>query len=389
MPTHPDDISPRTPDPPEAPAEPHSPPIYLSSVYRCRDPRQAENLLTGQEPGFVYARDGHPNAQMLSESCRRLHGAERAAITATGMAAISLVVLSHLEQGDHVVVSARLYGASLSLLTVETARLGVTSTVVDTCDLPAVQRALRPETRLLVAETITNPGLRVSNIAGLAEIASRNGTLLLFDNSFASPAVCRPLQHGADLVMESLTKIINGHSDVVLGMLCGSDRVWQRIPMVLSQCSPMDCWLAQRGLSTLSLRAKQASSNALVVAGYLHDDPRAEQVMYPGLPSHPDHALAASQFDGLYGSVVTFTLPGGGGAAERFIAAVSQEIVFCPSLGELSTTLSHPVSTSHRQLSEAQRAQLGITGGTIRLSVGIEAADSIIATLRKGLEAAG
>lgn len=374
--------------------EPHSPPIYLSSVYRCETPAQADNLLGGQEAGYVYARDGHPNADLLAEKCRALHAADRAAIAASGMAAMSLALLAHLKSGDHVVVSQQLYGKSLVLLETETARLGITSTRVDTCDLAAIEQAMTKQTKLVVVETITNPILRVTDLAAVAAIAHRHGAALLVDNTFAGPVICRPHGFGADFVLESLTKSMNGHSDVVLGLLTGTKAVWNRVPAVSSAwgltSSPFDCWLALRGLSTLAVRAERASENALAIARFLSTQPQVAAVHYPGLESHPDHALAKRQFesrnDSRYGSMVTITLRGDRAAADAFIAAAN-DVPFCPSLGELSTTLSHPASTSHRALTESQRAPLGITGGTLRLSIGIESPEHIQSALAAGLAA--
>ena len=366
---------------------PHSPPLYLSSVYECSDPAQANALLGGEIPGFVYSRDGHPNAVMLAEKCREMHGSEKCAIAGSGMAAISVAMLAWLQQGDHIIVSNQLYGASLHLLTSEAARLGIASTVVDTCDPAATKAAFTPQTKLVVVETITNPVLRVSDIAVLSEITHEHDSKLLVDNSFASPVVCQPINWGADLVMESLTKIINGHSDVVLGALCGYEKDWDRVPLVLSKwglaSSPMDCWLTLRGMSTLALRAKAASINALAAAEMLTTQAGVKQVHYPGLQDHPDHALAARQFADGFGSMVTFTLSGGLPAAEKFIAA--GKIPFCPSLGELNTTLSHPASTSHRGLTPEARAKLGIEEGTIRLSVGTESTETVLEKLRDSL----
>jgi cystathionine beta-lyase/cystathionine gamma-synthase len=253
-----------------------------------------------------------------------------------------------------------------------------------------VQAALAPETKLIVAETIANPLLRVPDIAALSTLARSSGARLLIDNTFASPAICRPLALGADLVMESLTKIMSGHSDVCLGVICGSEKYWQRVPSVLSTwglaSSPFDCWMAARGLGTMALRVERAASNALAAARYLTDQPQVAATYYPGLESHPDHAIAARQFAGAFGSIVTFTLSGGRAAADRFIRA-AQAIPFAPSLGDLSSTLSHPEVTSHRGLTAAARAALGITGGTIRLSLGIESNDGVLAALAEGLAA--
>lgn len=390
--TKPEDVCPRPDLLPPTPGEPLAPPLYTSAVYRCQDPTQADGLLAGSIEGYVYCRDGHPNADLLGEKCRELHGAERAVVCGSGMAALAAVLLALLKQGDHVVVSNRLYGKSERLWTDEAARLGIESTVVDTCDLSATARALRSTTRLILVETITNPLLRVSDIAALAELAHANDARLLVDNTFASPIVCRPLDFGADLVMESVTKIINGHSDVLLGLLCGRADVWDRVPGAVStwglSASPFDCWLAARGLATLALRAERADANARAVATWLDESGRTAGVHYPGLSHHPDHLVAQRQFGERFGAMVTFELAGGTDAAVRLIRAARQ-IPFSPSLGDLSTTLSHPESTSHRTLSAEQRQALGITGGTIRLSIGIESFDHIRAAIEEGLTGAG
>ncbi|MGC3971508.1 MAG: PLP-dependent transferase [Pirellulales bacterium] len=239
-------------------------------------------------------------------------------------------------------------------------------------------------------ETITNPLVRVIDVAALAEVAHRGGARLVVDNTFASPVLCRPLELGADVVFESLTKIMNGHSDVLLGVVCGRADGWERMSGVVAtyglSAAPFDCWLATRGIGTLALCAEKASSNALAAAEFLGGNAKCAAVYYPGLPQHADHATARRQFAGRFGSMLSFTLAGGRAAADQFIRA-AKHIPFCPSLGDLSTTLSHPESTSHRGLTPQQRAALGITGGTIRLSVGIESAESITAALAEGLAA--
>lgn len=376
---------------PAMPTEPLAPPIYPSAVYRCRDTDQAAALMSGELEGYIYSREGHPNAALLAQRCRSLHAADEAVICSSGMGALSAALLATVQHGDQVLVSSRLYGQSLNLLTNETARLGIESTVVDTCDLAATAAAMRKNTRLVVVETLTNPTLRVSDVPALAELAHRHGALLLVDNTFAGPAIYRPLEHGADLVLESLTKQMNGHSDVLLGLLCGTQAAMQRVPQVVTawgfSASPFECWLAARGIGTLALRAERSAANALAVAQKLAADGRLEAVYYPGMEHHPDHQLARRLFGQRFGAMVTFTLPGGKPAADAFIAATPQ-IPFCPSLGDLCTTLSHPASTSHRRLDDAQRQKLGITAGTIRLSVGIESPDSIWSAIEIGLNAA-
>lgn len=347
-------------------------------------------MLTGQTDGYVYSRYTHPNQQQLAEKCAELHGGDHATVTGSGMAALSLAMVALLEQGDHVVVSRELYGKSLQLFGREANRLGITSTLVDANNLEDVQAAIESNTKLVVVETISNPMLRVANIQGLADIAHGGGARLLVDNTFASPVVCRPIECGADFVMESITKIMNGHSDVMLGVLTGKNADWDRVELAYSTwgffASPWDCWLATRGLGTLALRMERAAKNAAAVANLLSKHATVESVRYPGLDNHPDRDLARSQLH-TAGNMVTFTLPGGSAAVSRFMEA-AQEIPFCPSLGELCTTLSHPATTSHVGLDREDREQLDIFDGTIRLSIGVESPEHILSALETGLAAA-
>ena len=364
-------------------------------MWECDDTEQANRLLEGTEAGYVYQRDGHPNADVFADLCGQLHGSEHVAVTSSGMAALSLAVLSQLQQGDHLLVSSQLYGRSEWLLTGEAGRLGITHTLVDALDLDAIEQALQENTRLLVVETISNPQLRVADIAALAEIVHKAGARLLVDNTFATPILCQPLALGADLVMESVSKMMNGHGDVMLGMLAGTQECWERVPRVCAgwglASSPMSSWLATRGLATMHLRMARASENALAVAQFLAEQQQAGSlvvdVQYPGLPGHPDHDLASRQLQGGFGAMISFRLAGDSTMADRFLAA-APGLAFCPSLGETSTTLSHPASTSHRGLSEQEAAALGITAGTIRLSVGIESVEFITQALEQGLAGA-
>jgi len=353
-------------------------------------------MLGGRKAGYVYQRDGHPNASWLAEKLMQLHGAQRGAVTGSGMAALSAAMLSLLKSGDHVVIGSRMYGKTNTLFAAEGQRLGIETAAADTCDGAAVAAAIRPNTKLVVAETIANPLVEVADIAALADAVHQKGALLLVDNTFASPIVCRPLELGADLVMESLTKTLNGHSDVVLGFLgasknAGHEDLWQRVPAVISTwglgSGPFECWLAERGLATAHLRIERACQNALAAAEFLsNQEQEIAAVHYPGLASHAQHAVARTQFGELFGTIVSFRLAGGRAAADAFIEA-ARRIPFCPSLGELSTTLSHPETTSHRGMTAEQRAALGITGGTIRLSVGTESAEFIREALSEALAA--
>jgi cystathionine beta-lyase/cystathionine gamma-synthase len=396
MPIRPDDICPRPQPLPPLPTQPHAPPIYPASVWECDSPQQADAMLGGNAPGYVYQRDRHPNADLLAEKCRQLHGADRAIVTASGMGALSAALLAQLEAGQHAVVSNRLYGKTLVLFGSEAARLGITVSVIDTGDLAAVEAAMTEQTKLLLVETLANPLVQVADIAALADVAHRRDCRLMVDNTFASPIVCRPHALGADLVMESLTKTMNGHSDVILGLLTGRETTWSRVPAVVSAwglaSAPFECWLAARGLLTAHLRIERACRNALAAAEFLRQRPEIDRVDYPGLTDHPQHGLARRQFatgEGgktLFGTIVAFRLRGGRPAADAFIHAASR-IPFCPSLGELSTTLSHPETTSHRGMTSGEREALGITGGTIRLSVGTESSEFVCNALAQGLTA--
>lgn len=359
--------------------------IELAVVYPAASPAEADARLGGLEAGYVYQRDAHPNADDLARRCGELHRAERTAITSCGMSALALATLAMLRAGDHVVVSSLMYGKNITLLTSEAERLGIHSTVVDTTDLAATAAALTPATRLLVCETISNPLMRVADLPALVSLAAGQGTALLVDNTFASPIVCRPLDWGADLVLESMTKIMNGHSDAMLGMLAGSAKHWERMHRALTTwgfgAAPFDCWLVERGLGTLHLRVVAASRTAERLAVRLMESPGVTAVHYPGLPGHPDHHLATRLFSveaerPLFGHMLSFELRGGLSAAERLISRL-KHIHFCPSLGELATTLSHPASTSHRGLTSAARESLGIGDGLIRLSVGLESPEFV------------
>jgi cystathionine beta-lyase/cystathionine gamma-synthase len=400
-----DDICPQ-PSTPASDSRPLASPIYPASVYYCASTDQADALLTGTTEGYIYSREGHPNAEALARKCAQLHASDHAQICGSGMAAIALALLTELTAGDHVVISDQLYGRTTQLVTRELARLGVSSTVVDATSLEAVEAAMGSQTRLVLVETISNPLLRVVDVHRLAEIVHGRDAILLVDNTLASPAVCQPVALGADLVVESLTKLVNGHSDVLLGVLSGNtdssaaSARWDRIKTLSSiwgfAASPFECWLALRGAGTLALRADRSCDNAAEVAQWLEtqrlDTQRlggsngVKDVLYPGLATHADHAIAREQFSRHRGYVVTFTLGGGREAVDRFIAA-SGEIPFCPSFGDLTTTLSHPGSTSHRGYTEAERAQLGIAPGMIRLSVGVESAATIISRLQTALRA--
>jgi cystathionine beta-lyase/cystathionine gamma-synthase len=364
------------------------PPLYQSSVYTLPDLDALDRIMNAEGPGFIYARDAHPNARLLAARLAALEGAAWGLVTGSGMAALSAILIATLQQGGRVVASNHLYGRTTQLLTQELARFGVRATLVDTSDLGQVERALEEPARVLLVETLSNPLLRLADVPRLAELAHRRDCLLVVDNTFATPALLRPLELGADLVMESLTKMIGGHADVTLGLVCGNGELLPELSQASSiwglASNPFDCWLAERGLATLGLRMRAASASAAALARWLAEQPGVARVVYPGRPDHPDHALAARLLPGGLGNMLCFDLAGGREAVNRFLRR-ARGVPFSPSLGSTSTTCSHPATTSHRYASPAAKQRQGITDGLVRLSVGIEDVGEIQRELGRGL----
>lgn len=364
------------------------PPLYQSSVYTLPDLDALDRVMNAEEPGFIYARDGHPNARELADQLAAMEAAEWAVVCGSGMAAISAILLAFVQQGDRIVASDRLYGRTTQLLHQELVRFGVKTTFVDASDLDLVRAALETPAKVLLVETISNPLLRLVDIEALAKMAQDHQCRLIVDNTFATPVLVRPLELGADVCMESLTKMIGGHSDVTLGMVCGRGDHLQQVNQVVSiwgfASNPFDCWLAQRGLATLPLRMKTASANAAALADWLVRQRGVTQVIYPGRADHPDHALAKRLLESGFGNMLCFELDGGRDAVNRFMRRANG-IPFSPSLGNTTTTCSHPSTTSHRYVSPAEKRRQGIGDGMIRLSVGVEELEQIKQEMAKGL----
>jgi cystathionine beta-lyase/cystathionine gamma-synthase len=364
-------------------------PIYQSSVYTIPDLDALDAIMNDGAPGYIYARDAHPNAKQLAKHLARWESAEWGVITSSGMAAISAIVLATLEQGQHILASNRLYGRTVQLFSQELNRFGVTAEYVDANDLEAVKAALEKKPRLLFVETMSNPLLRVVDLAVLAEMAHEQDCLLIVDNTFATPVLTRPMELGADFVMESLTKMIAGHSDVTLGLLCSSGEdmlagITSAVSIWGLASNPFDCWLAERGLATLELRMQAGCDNAAQLADWLSEQPGVVRVYYPGRADHPDHEIAQRVLGGGFGNMLCFELAGGRDAVNHFLHH-GPGIPFSPSLGHSSTTLSHPATTSHRYVSPAEKKRQGITDGLIRLSVGAEPLERIQKEMKKGL----
>jgi len=377
------------PDPVLGPSVPLVPPLYQSSVYNLPDLDALDRVMNGQEPGFIYARDGHPNSKSLADKLAALESAKWALVCGSGMAALSAAFLGHVSSGDRVIASNRLYGRTTKLLRQELNRFGVQTSVVDCNDLSAVRTAFAEPARVLFVETMSNPLCRTVDVPALAEIARQNNAKLVVDNTFATPTLFRPLEHGADLVMESLTKVIGGHSDITLGLVAGSDpELLPALAQIVSTwglaANPFDCWLCERGLPTLDLRVHASSRNAKRLADWLAEQPGVARVIYPGRADHEDHAVARKLLGDSFGNMLCFDLAGGREAVNRFIRKATG-IPFSPSLGHVGTTLSHPDTTSHRYESPAEKRRQGITDGLIRLSVGIEPFEGIRDEMARGL----
>jgi cystathionine beta-lyase/cystathionine gamma-synthase len=377
------------PDRPLGFSRPAAPPIYPASVYTLEDVDALDRIVEGRADGYIYARDRHPNAQQLADALAAHESARWGLIAASGMGAIVGTLLALLRQGDRVLASDQLYGRTTQFLNQELSRFGVETHWVDSTSIPAVRAALAAKPRVLLVESISNPMLRVADVEPLAALCRRHDCALVVDNTFATPVLARPLEHGAAACVESLTKLIGGHSDVTLGAAFGNDdNLQKQLGVVFSVWGmapgPFDCWLAQRSIPTMPLRVLAAVKNAIGLAEWLRGQPGVARVIYPGLPDHPDHALAAKSLPLGPGNMVTIELDGGRGAVNRFMRRAAG-IPFSPSLGDTHTTCSYPAGTSHRYVDPADKKRIGITDGLLRLSVGIEPFDDLCREVRRGL----
>ena len=364
--------------------------LFLTSSFVHPDAATAAARFANEEEAFVYSRFGNPTVMMMERRLASLEGTEAAIGAASGMGAITLLLMGLLKAGDHVVCSQSVFGSTIKLLAGEFGKFGVQSTFVSQTDVDAWRAAVRPNTRLLFAETPSNPLTEVCDIAALAEIAHVAGALLAVDNCFCTPALQQPAKLGADLIVHSGTKYLDGQGRVIAGALCGSTELVEErfVPVMRSaglSLSPFNAWVVLKGLETLAIRMRAQSANALALAEWLEAQPQVERVFQPGLESHPQHALAMAQQSGLGGAVVSFSVRG-----ERAGAfSVIDQTRICSitgNLGDTKTTITHPASTTHARLSEAQRQTAGITQGLIRVAVGLEHLEDLKTDLSAGLE---
>jgi methionine-gamma-lyase len=365
-----------------------STPIYQTSTFAFRDTEEGAARFSGRDPGYKYTRLGNPTIAALEEAVALLEGGCGALGAATGMAAVNTVYLTLLGQGAHVVATDSLYGPSRMILETEYARYGVKATFVDSADPANVRAAMRPETKLVYIETPANPTLKLTDIAACAAIAHAGGALIGVDNTFATPLLQRPFDLGADVVLHSMTKFLNGHSDVVAGIVLARDpELFARLRKVHvnlgGTMDPHQAWLVFRGLKTLGLRVERAQANTLVLARHLEQHPKVAWVRYPGLESHPQHDLMRQQMRG-GGAVFSFGVKGGLEAGKTFINGV-QLATLAVSLGGVETLIEHPASMTHTSVPLADRAAAGITDDLVRLAVGCEDAADLVADLDQAL----
>ncbi|MBY4892165.1 cystathionine gamma-synthase [Jannaschia sp. EhC01] len=367
-------------------------PIQPSVVYASPSIATLHSQYEGRAHGYTYAREGHPNADLLARKIDMLEEAEGGLILGSGMAAVSATILGLLGAGDHIVGGNQLYGRSLRLMHQDLARFGIATSVADPTDVDAMRAALRPETKMILVEVISNPTLRVADMAGIIALAQEAGVILAVDNTFTTPVAYKPLVEGADITIHSVTKLLAGHSDVTLGYVAARDpaqmkAIYDFAVTVGMTPAPNECWLAERGLYTFPLRFEKAQANAAGLADWLADHPKVARVLYPGRSDHPDHAMAASIVGQAFGNMVSFELKDATEAAADRMVQAAPDLPFAPTLGDVGTTLSHPASSSHRGLTAEGRAALGISDGFFRVSVGIEDLDLLIADFEGGLAA--
>jgi O-succinylhomoserine sulfhydrylase len=365
----------------------HSEALFLTSSFVFENAAQAAARFIGEQPGNIYSRFTNPTITMFEERLAAMEGAEQCVATASGMSAILACVMGVLKSGDHIVASRSLFGATVNLFNNIIKRFGVETTFVSATDVAEWQAAARPNTKLFFLETPSNPLTEISDIAAIAAVAKKSGALLAVDNCFCTPILQRPLQLGADIVIHSATKYIDGQGRVLGGAVLGSKKNMEGVYGFLRTAgptmSPFNAWVFLKGMETLKLRMDAHSANALALARWLETQPNVARVLYPGLPSHPQHKLAMKQ-QKTGGGIVSFEVKGGKEAAWRVIDS-TKLLSITANLGDTKTTITHPASTTHARITPEARAAAGITDGLIRIAVGLEAVVDLQNDLAPGL----
>ncbi|MDN6296411.1 MAG: O-succinylhomoserine sulfhydrylase [Halomonas sp.] len=367
----------------------HAEPIFPTSSFVYESAAEAARKFKGEEPGNIYSRFTNPTVHTFEKRLAAMEGGERCVATSSGMSAILCTALALLSAGDEIVASRSLFGSTVSLLDKYLGKFGIVTRYVELSDLNAWEAAITPATKLLFAETPSNPLSEVGDISALAEIAHRHEALLAIDNCFLTPALQRPLALGADLIIHSATKYLDGQGRAIGGAVVGGhdllEGVFGAVRTAGPCMSPFNAWIFTKGLETLGLRMRAHCENALQLAQWLEQHPAVEQVHYSGLESHPQHALASRQQTG-FGAVLGFEIKGGQSGAWQVIDA-TRLISITGNLGDVKSTITHPSSTTHGRLSDEQKQAAGITPGLLRVSVGLESLDDIRRDLARGLDA--
>jgi O-succinylhomoserine sulfhydrylase len=365
----------------------HSEALYLTSSFVFESAAQAAARFSGQEPGNVYARFTNPTVSMLQERLAALEGTERCVATASGMSAILSTVMALLSAGDHIVSSRSIFGSTQQLFGNILGRFGVETTYVDATDIAAYRAAMRPNTKLVFIETPSNPLTEVVDIAAVAAVAHAHGALLAVDNCFCTPALQRPIEFGADLVIHSATKYLDGQGRVLGGAVCGRSDLLEEVFKFLRTAGPtlsaFNAWVILKGIETLGLRMKAQSTTALALAQQLEAHPSVSRVFYPGLPSHPQYQLARQQ-QAAGGAIVSFEVKGGREAA-WCVVDNCKLLSITANLGDAKTTITHPATTTHGRITQEARDASGITDGLLRVAVGLESGSDIYSDLSRGM----
>jgi len=364
------------------------PPIYQTSTFKFKSASHGAALFAGEEKGYIYTRMGNPTIEAMEDSVAALEGGHKALGCGSGMAAVHTVFASLTQAGDHVVCSHAVYGPTTTLLTSVMKRYGVETTFVDASNIGEVREAVRANTRVIFIESPGNPTLSIADIEAIAAIAHENGASLVVDNTFMSPALQKPFEFGADVILHSMTKFLNGHADVIGGVIVVKDEeTYRHFRKILNQIGgvidPFNSFLVHRGIKTLALRMERHCESAAKIAQYLEGHPAVKVVMFPGLPSHPHYALAQKQQKGP-GGLISCELKGGFRAGQEMMNSVKL-FQLAVSLGGVESLIQHPASMTHASMGKEARAEAGISEGLVRFSVGIENVDDLIGDLEKSL----
>ncbi|MGB9721577.1 MAG: trans-sulfuration enzyme family protein [bacterium] len=366
----------------------HVPPIYMTSTFVFKDVDHGARLFRDVEDGYIYTRLGNPTIDLLAKKMALLESTEAGLVFASGMAAIFATILTCCKSGDHIISDKVIYGGTYGLCQGVLPRLGITTTFVDTTNDSEILSALKPNTKLILAESPANPTLRINDISHLAEIAHKNKILLCIDNTFATPYLQRPIELGADIVVHSATKYLGGHGDLIGGIVVGKKdfikTMADEIAKDVGGCiSPVNAWLILRGLKSLAVRMERHCSNAMALARFLKNHPKVAKVYYPGLEDHPGYEIAKRQMR-YFGGMLGFDLKGGKEAGKIVMNSVKL-CTLAVSLGDTDTLIEHPASMTHSTYTEEELIKAGINPGFVRMSVGIENVDDLIADLEQAL----